>query len=261
MYTQAVSSSVNCKLTPSSGDFTHTPYLSTMCTQKLFKFNKNKTDMDDKTKVSLLYTLVGGVLGIFSAFLTILGIPNEVILLLYVGAIVGTTFAYPVVGVKFEKIGESRPRAALGGVLPSILPWLVIWTMVFYMISPAIILAGPSYSEAADDLEAYLESNGIHVKVSSEYKQHLFAHRVIILGDKMSIPLGTNYGISAFSDAIQRFLEMERKKGTVTSQSVDSGEILTVKKLGRKIIIISGQRDTIDEITRENKEIIYNLLK
>lgn len=217
--------------------------------------------MDDKTKVSLLYTLIGGLLGIISAFLSIFGIPNEVILLLYLGTVFATTYAYPIVGVKFEKIGESRPRAALGGILPSILPWLVIWTMVFYLISPAIILAGPSYSEAADDLEEYLESNGLRTKISSEYKQYLFAHQVVVLGDRMSIPLGTNYGISAFPDAIQRLLKIEKEKGTVTSQPVDSGEILTIKKPGRKIIIISGQRDTIDEITQENKEIIYNMLK
>jgi hypothetical protein len=217
--------------------------------------------MEDKTKISLLYTLIGGLLGLCSAFLTIFGVPNTVVAALYIGVVYATTYLYPMVGVKFERLGDSRPRSALNGIIPSLLPWLVIWTMIFYLISPVVFLAGPSDNEAAEDLKAYLESRGMSVKVTDDYSRYIFAHEVVVFGSWESIPLGTNYGISAFHDAVQRLLTLEVGKDTVIVEEMDSGALITVKKTGRLVIIISGQKDTVKEIARENQEKLYNLLK
>lgn len=216
--------------------------------------------MEDKTKVSLLYMLVGGMLGIVSAFLAILGVPNSAVLALYVGAVYATTYFYHLVGVNFERLGEKRYRAALGGVWPSILPWLVIWTMVFYIISPVVVLAGASHANAAQELQEYLESNGVRVKITDNYSTYLSAHRVIVLDSRESLPLGTSYGVTVFPDSVQRLLGLEKDKGTVKTEKVDSGEIITITKTMRIIIIISGSEDTITQIVQERKETIYNLL-
>ena len=215
--------------------------------------------MDDKTKVSLLYMLIGGVLGIVSAFLTVLGVPNVVLLAMYIGAVYATTYQYHLVGVKFERLGEKRWRSALGGVFPSLLPWLVIWTMIFYMISPVILLTGASYAEPAEELEEYFESNGVSVRITEDYARYIFSHRVIIFGSRMQIPLGTNYGITAFPDSVQRLLKMEEDKGTVTVENVGTSEVITVKKPARFILIISDEED-IALMVQENKEKIYELL-
>ena len=214
--------------------------------------------MEDKTKVSLLYTLIGGLLGALSALLSVLGVPNEAILLLYIGVIYAGTYLYFVVGVKFERLGETRWRSALNGVWPSLMPWLVIWTMVFYLISPAIILAGPSDREAAQGLEQYLETNGITAKISDDYTRYLFAHRVIVLGSRMSLPLGTTYGITAFPDAVQQLLRTEKDKNTTTEQ-LDGGELITVKKPGRTIIVLSG--DDMDQTVLESQERVVTVLQ
>ncbi len=215
--------------------------------------------MDDKTKVSLLYTLVGGLLGIVSAVLSVFRVPNSAILLLYIAAVYATTYLYPVIGVSLEKLGEKRPRSALNGVLPSILPWLVLWTMVFYMVSPVIILTDDT--EAAEGLARYLESQGMKVKISDDYQRYLSAQKVIILGSRMPIPLGTTYGVSAFPDSIQRLLSMEKERGNLTVEKVDSGELIIIRETGRLIIIISGQKEQIGRIAQENQERIYNLLR
>lgn len=215
--------------------------------------------MDDKTKVSLLYTLVGGLLGIVSAVLSVFRVPNSAILLLYIAAVYATTYLYPVIGVSLEKLGEKRPRSALNGVLPSILPWLVLWTMVFYMVSPVIILADDT--EAAEGLARYLESQGMRVKISDDYQRYLSAQKVIILGSRMPIPLGTTYGVSAFPDSIQRLLSTEKERGNLTVEKVDSGELIIIRETGRLIIIISGQKEQIGRIAQENQERIYNLLR
>lgn len=215
--------------------------------------------MEDKTKVSLLYTLIGGLLGALSALLSILGVPNTAVLLLYIGVIYGVTYLYFVVGVKFERLGEARWRSALNGVWPSLMPWLVIWTMVFFLISPVVILAGPSDSKAAEDLGQYLETNGISVNISDDYTRYLFAHRVIVLGSRMSLPLGTNYGITAFPDAVQRLLSMEKDKNTITTEQLNAGELITVKKPGRTIIVLSG--DDMNQIILESQERVLILLQ
>ncbi len=214
--------------------------------------------MEDKTKVSLLYTLIGGLLGALSALLSVLGVPNTAVLLLYIGVIYGATYLYFVVGVKFERLGDARWRSALNGVWPSLMPWLVIWTMVFYLISPVVVLAGPSDSEAVEDLGQYLETNGITVKISDDYTRYLFAHRVIVLGSRMSLPLGTSYGITAFPDAVQRLLRMEKDKNTTTEQ-LNAGELITVKKPGRTIIVLSG--DDMNQIISESQERVLTLLQ
>ncbi len=229
-------------------------------TQNLFKLYRDKTNMEDKTKVSLLFMLIGGILGIVSAFLTILGVPNSAVLVSYVAVVYATTYLYHLVGVNFDKLGEKRYRAALGGVWPSILPWLVVWTMVFYLISPVIVLAGASHAQAAGELEEYLEANGVGVKVSDDYSTHLSAHKVIILGSRESIPLGTSYGVTVFPDAVQHLLGLEKDKGTVKTEKVDSGEIITITKAMRTIIIISGSEDAIEQIVQERKETIYNMI-
>ncbi|KYK36501.1 MAG: hypothetical protein HXS48_04715 [Theionarchaea archaeon] len=216
--------------------------------------------MEDKTKISLLYMLIGGLLGIVSAFLTVLGAPNYGMLALYIGVVYATTYQYSLVGVKFEKLGEKRWRSALGGVFPSLLPWLVIWTMVFYVISPVVVLAGTSDAEAAEELQEYLESNGVSVKITDNYTRYLFAHKLVIFGSRVPLPLGTSYGMTAFPDAIQRLLRLEKDKGTIKTEEVDSGEIITVKKTGRLIVIISGQKDERAHIAQENRETIYKLL-
>jgi hypothetical protein len=217
--------------------------------------------MEDKTKVSLLYILIGGSLGVLSALLSILGVPNTVILLLYVAVVYATTYLYPLVGVQFEKLGESRPRSALGGVWSSLLSWLVIWTMVFYVISPVIILAGPDHADAAQDLGAYLESNGVRVSITDNYSRYLFAHRVIVVGQRVSLPVGTSYGITVFPDAIQQLLRVEQPKGTVTTEEIDSGELITVNKTGRTIVIISGSEAAVNKIAEEQQEKIRNLVQ
>jgi hypothetical protein len=229
--------------------------------KKLFKRYKNNNSMEDKTKISLLYTLIGGLLGLCSAFLTVFGVPNTVIAALYIGVVYVTTYLYSVVGVKLERLGDSRPRSALNGIIPSLLPWLVIWTMIFYLISPVIFLAGPSDNEAAEDLKAYLESQGMSVRVTDDYSRYIFAHKVVVFGSWESIPLGTNYGISAFHDAVQRLLTLEAGKDTVFIEKIDTGELITLKKTGRLIIIISGQKDAIEQIAQENQEKLYNVLK
>lgn len=215
--------------------------------------------MEDKTKVSLLYTLIGGLLGALSALLSVLGVPNTAVLVLYIGVIYGATYLYFVVGVKFERLGDARWRSALNGVWPSLMPWLVIWTMVFFLISPVVILAGPSDSKAAEDLGQYLEANGTSVNISDDYTRYLFAHRVIVLGSRMSLPLGTNYGITAFPDAVQRLLRMEKDKNTMTTEQLNAGELITVKKPGRTIIILSG--DDMNQIILESQERVLTLLQ
>lgn len=217
--------------------------------------------MEDKTKVSLLYILIGGSLGVLSALLSILGVPNSLILLLYVAVVYATTYLYPLVGVQFEKLGESRPRSALGGVWSSLLSWLVIWTMVFYVISPVIILAGPDHADAAQDLGAYLESNGVRVSITDNYSRYLFSHRVIVVGQRVSLPVGTSCGVTVFPDAIQQLLRVEQPKGTVTTEEIDSGELITVNKTGRTIIIISGSEAAVNTIAEEQQEKIRDLVQ
>jgi len=186
--------------------------------------------MEDKAKISLLYMLIGGLLGAVSAFLTILGVPNSVILASYVLVVYATTYLYPFVGTSLEKLGEKRYRSALGGVFPSILPWLVIWTMVFYLISPVVILAGAPHEQAAADLGEYLESNGISVKISDDYSRYLSAHKVIVLGSRVSLPLGTSFGVSIFPDAVQGLLALEKDKGNTQIEKVNTGELITIRK-------------------------------
>lgn len=216
--------------------------------------------MDDKTKVSLLYMLVGGVTGAASAYLSIYGVPNTVILVLYVAVVYATTYQYNLVGVKFERLGEKRWRSALNGVFPSVLSWLVVWTMMFYLVSPVIVLADSSQAEAAGELEQYLESNGMSVKISEDYSRHIFSRQIIIFGSRVPIPLGTSYGITAFPDAVQRLLRLEKEKGTITVHKVNTGELTVLKKPLRTIIIISDDHSTITQIVQENKETIYTLL-
>lgn len=216
--------------------------------------------MDDKTKVSLLYTLIGGLLGIVSAVLSVFRVPNSAILLLYIVAVYATTYLYPIVGVSLEKLGEKRPRSALNGVLPSILPWLVLWTMVFYMVSPVVILTNGD-TEAAEGLARYLESQGMRVKISDDYQRYLSAQKVIIFGSRMPIPLGTTYGVTAFPDSIQRLVSLGKEKGNLTVEKVDSGELIIIRETGRSVIIISGQKGQIGRIAQENQEKIYNLLR
>ncbi|MBU7013351.1 MAG: hypothetical protein HXS52_02770 [Theionarchaea archaeon] len=217
--------------------------------------------MEDKTKVSLLFMLIGGLLGILSAFLSILGIPNTVILLLYAVILYGTTYLYPLIGVKLEKLGESRPRSALGGVWSSLLSWLVIWTMVFYVISPVIILAGPDHAEAAQDLGTFLESSGVRVSIADDYTRYLFAHQVIVVGSRVSLPVGTSYGVTVFPDAVQQLIRAEQPKGTVTREEIDSGELITINKTGRTILVISGTDAAVDRIAQEQQEKILNLVQ
>ncbi|MBU6997369.1 MAG: hypothetical protein HXS41_10715 [Theionarchaea archaeon] len=217
--------------------------------------------MEDKTKVSLLYMLIGGLLGIFSALLSILGVPNTVILFLYVVILYATTYLYPLIGVKLEKLGESRPRSALGGAWSSLLSWLVIWTMVFYAISPVIILAGPDHTEAAQDLGAYLESGGVRVSITDNYSRYLLAREVIVVGSRVTLPVGTNYGATVFPDAIQQLIRSEKPKGTLTSEAIDSGELITINKAGRTIIIISGSEAAVDKIAQEQQKKILDLVQ
>ncbi len=216
--------------------------------------------MEDKTKVSLLYMLVGTILGVASAFLSILGVPNSAILILYIIVVYLMTYQYHLIGVKFERLGEKRWRSTLNGVWPSLLPWLVVWTMVFYQISPVIVLADASEREAAEGLGAYLESNGISVKITDDYSRHVFAHKMMVFGSYVPIPLGSSYGITAFPDIILGLLGMEMDRGTVTVEKVDSGEIIQVRKTGRLIIIISGQKEDRARIAQENRELLYSLL-
>lgn len=216
--------------------------------------------MEEKTKISLLYMLIGGLLGAVSAFLSVLGISNYIVLALYIGVVYAATYGYSVVGVKFEKLGEKRWRSALNGVWPSLLPWLVIWTMAFYIISPVIILADTSDAEAAEDLSEYLEAHGVTVKITDDYTRHIFAHKVVIFGSRVPIPLGTSYGITAFPDAIQRLLRLEKDKGTINTEEVNAGEIMSIKKTARLIIIIAGQKDERAQTVQENRDRIYQLL-
>jgi hypothetical protein len=217
--------------------------------------------MDEKTKISLLYMLIGGLLGIVSAFLRVWGVPNTALLLLYIVVIYATTYIYPVVGVQFERLGQKRYRSALSGIWPSILPWLVVWTMIFYMVSPVVLLAGPPHEQTAKELGEYLESNGIHVNITSNYSRYVFAHKVLVFGYGIPIPLGTSYGVSAFPDAIQRMVGEGKKNGTTDIESMYSGEFITIRKTARLIIILSGQEGSVTQIATENRETIYNLLK
>jgi hypothetical protein len=217
--------------------------------------------MDEKTKISLLYMLIGGLLGIVSAFLRVWGVPNTALLLLYIVVIYATTYVYPVVGVQFERLGQKRYRSALSGIWPSILPWLVVWTMIFYMVSPVVLLAGPPHEQTAEELGEYLESNGIHVNITSNYSRYVFAHKVLVFGYGIPIPLGTSYGVSAFPDAIQRMVGEGKKNGTTDIESMYSGEFITIRKTARLIIILSGQEGSVTQIATENRETIYNLLK
>ena len=216
--------------------------------------------MDDKTKISLLYMLLGGLLGVMSAFLSVLGVPNTIMLSLYIFVVYGTTYLYFVVGVKFERLGEKRWRSALNGVFPSLLPWLVVWTMVFYLISPVIVLADVSHMETAESLEEYLESNNVRVKITEDYPRYVFAHKVVIFGSRIPIPLGTSYGVTIFPDIVQRLLGLEKDKVTVTVGTMDSVELVTIRKTGRLIIIISGHRDEIAQVLQENSDMILELL-
>ncbi len=229
---------------------------------KAFKLLQDRLSMDDKTKISLLYMLIGGLLGVLSAFLHVFGVPNSVLLALYIGVLYGTTYQYHLVGVKFERLGEKRWRSALGGVFPSLLPWLVIWTMIFYLISPVIFLADASHAEAAEELGEYLESNGVNVRITDDYSRYLYSHKVVIFGPRVPMLLGTNYGITAFPDAVQRLLKMEEGKDTITVEKVNSsdGELITVTKTARLILIISGSKEDVTQIVQENGEKIYNLL-
>ncbi len=216
--------------------------------------------MDDKTKISLLYMFVGGVLGVLSAFLSILGVPGSAILLLYVGVVYGTTYLYSLVGVKFEKLGERRERSALNGAWSSLLPWLVIWTMIFYIISPVIVLADASVMQPAEDLGKYLEANGVKVKITDNYARYLSAHKVVIFGSRVPIPLGTSYGVTVLPDAVQRLLALEKGKGTAKTEKTNYGELITVAKAVRLIIIIDSQKESIAQMVQEKKETILNLL-
>jgi len=207
-----------------------------------------------------LYMVIGGLLGALSAFLTLIGVPNSVILIMYILVVYATTHLYHLVGVSFDRMGETRIRATLGGVMPSLLPWLVIWTMIFYLISPVIILADMSHAQAAEDLEEYFVSSGIRAKISDDYPRHISARRVVILGSRVLLPLGTSYGVTIVSDAVQQFLILEKDKGTIEITNLDSGELITVKKAMRVIIIISGPDNVIDQIVQENRERIYSLL-
>lgn len=216
--------------------------------------------MDDKTKISLLYMLVGGVLGVLSAFLSILGVPASAMLLLYVGVAYGTTYLYSFVGVKFERLGERRERSALSGVWSSLLPWLVIWTMIFYIISPVIVLADASVMQPAEDLGKYLEANGVKVKITDNYGRYLSAHKVVIFGSRVPIPLGTSYGVTVLPDAVQRLLALEKGKGTAKIEKTNYGELITVSKAVRLIIIIDSQKESIAQMVQEKKETILNLL-
>lgn len=217
--------------------------------------------MDDKTKISLLYMLIGGLLGIVSAFLRVWGVPNMALLLLYIVVIYATTYAYPIVGVQFERLGEKRYRSALGGIWPSILPWLVVWTMIFYLVSPVVLLVGPPHEQTAEELGEYLESNGIHVKITSNYNRYVFAHKVVVFGYGIPIPLGTSYGISAFSDVIQRMVTEGKHSGTTDIEPMYSGEFITIRKTGRLIIILSGQKGSVSQMTTEKRDTIYDLLE
>ena len=216
--------------------------------------------MEDKTKVSLLYMVIGGLLGLVSAVLSVYGVPNTLILIMYGGVVYLTTYQYHLVGVKFERLGEKRWRSALGGIIPSLLPWLVIWTMLFYMIGPVILLTGASYTESAEDLQEYLESNGVRAKISDNYTRYLFSHRVVIFGSRVPLPLGTSYGATAFPDSIQRFLRLEREKKTVIEEKIDSGELLIIRKPARTILVVSDLTGDVGQVVQDNKETIYNLL-
>ena len=227
---------------------------------KAFKSIVEKVDMDDKTKVSLLYMLVGGIVGAASAYLSVFGVPNTLILALYIAIVYAVTYQYHLVGVKFERLGETRWRSALGGVFPSLLPWLVIWTMVFYMISPVVILADTSQTEAAEDLGEYLEMNGVSIRITDDYARHIFSRQVVIFGSRVPLPLGTNYGVTIFPDSVQRLLRLEKDKGTVTVQKIDAGEFITVKKVLRVIVIVSDDQGDVTQMVQENKETIYTLL-
>jgi uncharacterized membrane protein YdcZ (DUF606 family) len=67
--------------------------------------------MDEKTKISLLYMLIGGLLGVVSAFLRVWGVPNLALLLLYIVVVYATTYAYPIIGVKFELLEKLNRRS------------------------------------------------------------------------------------------------------------------------------------------------------
>jgi hypothetical protein len=216
--------------------------------------------MDEKTKISLLYMLIGGLLGVVSAFLRVWGVPNLALLLLYIVVVYATTYAYPIIGVKFERLGEKRYRSALSGIWPSILPWLVVWTMTFYLVSPVVLLVGPPHEQTADELSEYLEANGINMKITGNYSRYVFAHKIVVFGYGIPTPLGTSYGVSAFPDAIQRMVEEGKENGTLETEAVDSGELIAIHKPGRLILVLSGQKDTVQQIATEKQETILNLL-
>lgn len=204
--------------------------------------------------------LIGGLLGVISAFLRVWGVPNIALLLLYIIVVYATTYAYPIVGVKFERLGEKRYRSAISGIWPSILPWLVVWTMVFYMVSPVILLVGPPHEQTAEELGEYLESTGIDVKITGDYSRYVFSHKMVVFGYGLPIPLGTSYGVSAFPDAIQRMVEEGKETEAMDSKTLHSGELLTIHKTGRLILVISGQTQAVDQIATKNREMIADLL-
>ena len=133
-------------------------------------------------------------------------------------------------------------------------------TFAFATILTVILLTGASYTESAEDLQEYLESNGVRAKISDNYTRYLFSHRVVIFGSRVPLTLGTSYGATAFPDSIQRFLRLERGKETVIEEKIDSGELLIIRKPARIILIVSDLTGNVAQVVQDNKETIYNLL-
>ncbi|MHC1605712.1 MAG: hypothetical protein ACXQTP_07075 [Candidatus Methanofastidiosia archaeon] len=85
--------------------------------------------MDDKNKLGLMFTLVGGVAGVISAFGT-KTVPTPLLLLVAVVVYYGSSYITHFIGVDMMLYGGRR-KVLQTGFFSFLQGWLVVWFFVY----------------------------------------------------------------------------------------------------------------------------------
>ncbi|MFQ6088549.1 MAG: hypothetical protein ACE5K0_06575 [Candidatus Methanofastidiosia archaeon] len=86
--------------------------------------------MDDKNKVGLIYAVCGIALGIASGVITKLGIPRQVVYLLFLLGVYLTSYLVPFFGIDVEKFGGVR-KILTSGFFSALMTWVVFWIILY----------------------------------------------------------------------------------------------------------------------------------
>ncbi|HOP08962.1 MAG TPA: hypothetical protein PK718_04845 [Candidatus Methanofastidiosa archaeon] len=85
--------------------------------------------MDEKNRLGLLFTGIGGIAGVFSAFTT--GkLPSMLILVIAIGFYYGASYITSIAGIDMIAYGGRR-KILQSGIFGFIQGWLVIWFLLY----------------------------------------------------------------------------------------------------------------------------------